>query len=513
MKKIIIAIFIAAALLQTSCADKLDVNPTDKVGSGGIMDNATTAITSLNGIYRFMFEYGRTTTGNYHQCFGPQSYTLMADLMGEDMVMKSMGSGWFWYDYLYDVKDFFDRTTWRPYDMWNFYYTVISNVNYIIAAEETMQGTAEDVNYIVGQAYALRAYCYHYLAMSYCRTYIGHQSEPGVPIYTEPTVAGTPGVGRGTVQQVYDQAISDINKAVTLLAGSYAQEHKSHIDYRVAHAIKARIHMYTDNWDVVLSSAQEAQKTFDGNTYRIGEGEDITTGFNSVAKNNVMWGAEIIQTQSTTNPQFFSHLDADQASYGRDSRKTINVLLYGKMNDTDVRRAWWNPEDETAAYQQEKFKFSDYTNWLGDRVYMRVEEMMLMEAEALCRLGREAEATDALMKLMAKRDTEYTTSKTGTDMGTLTSDETGSLLEEIINQRRIELWGEYGRVWDIRRLKQGFARTAAQGHPTAGINATNNLKVNNPETWDWVMTIPQTEFDANEALNIATDQNPLSSGI
>lgn len=45
-------------------------------------------------------------------------------------------------------------------------------------------------------------------------------------------------------------------------------------------------------------------------------------------------------------------------------------------------------------------------------------------------------------------------------MGKLTSDYTGSLLEEIIIQRRIELWGEFGRIYDIRRLKQGFKRTA-----------------------------------------------------
>ena len=40
------------------------------------------------------------------------------------------------------------------------------------------------------------------------------------------------------------------------------------------------------------------------------------------------------------------------------------------------------------------------------------------------------------------------------------------LLEEIIIQRRIELWGEFGRIYDIRRLKQGsdVLQTWA-GHP------------------------------------------------
>lgn len=56
--------------------------------------------------------------------------------------------------------------------------------------------------------------------------------------------------------------------------------------------------------------------------------------------------------------------------------------------------------------------------------------------------------------------------KTGTALGKLTSDETGSLLEEIIIQRRIELWGEFGRIYDIRRLNKGsdVLQTWA-GHP------------------------------------------------
>lgn len=85
-----------------------------------------------------------------------------------------------------------------------------------------------------------------------------------------------------------------------------------------------------------------------------------------------------------------------------------------------------------------------------------IEEMYLIAAEAECRLGNDAGAREYLMDLMSKRDASYSCAqKSGTSMGKLTSDYTGSLLEEIIIQRRIELWGEFGRIYDIRRLKQG----------------------------------------------------------
>ena len=52
-----------------------------------------------------------------------------------------------------------------------------------------MAGTETEVNYIMGQAYAIRAYSYFMLAQSFARTYKGHEGEPCCPIYVEPTVA------------------------------------------------------------------------------------------------------------------------------------------------------------------------------------------------------------------------------------------------------------------------------------------------------------------------------------
>ena len=109
---------------------------------------------------------------------------------------------------------------------------------------------------------------------------------------------------------------------------------------------------------------------------------------------------------------------------------------------------------------------------------------------------------------MSFRDPAYDCSrKTGTQLGKLTNDWTGSLLEEILIQRRLELWGEFGRVYDIRRLKQGFRRTTAMGWPAEAL--LEGRPSDNPENYMWVMTIPQTEFDGNINMSAEKDQNPL----
>ena len=459
MKAILKYMFIgllSCGMLASCTDDALETGPTDSMSGDALLGNATSALIPLNGVYRSMYS-AWSPEANTHQCFGISAYNLMADVMGEDLIMASQGSGWFWFDCLYNVKPRYTSKSWRSYDLWNAYYTWVSNANYIINAEETMAGAEADVKYVIGQAYAIRAYAYFMLAQSFARTYSGHESEPCCPIYTEPTVAGTEGKPRSTVKEVYDQIATDLDKAVTLLEGLKTR-HISHMGYPVALGLKARVALVMEDWNTAKTAAEAAIEASGCSVLQVAS----FVGLNDVSAKNVMWGAEIIADQSGMYASLFSHMDAAAGKYGASALKQINKELYAKMNSTDDRRSWWDPtyaDNGNGGYQQEKFKFVDIQTWTGDYIWMRVEEMYLTVAEAECRLGNNDAAIKNLMAVMSKRDKAYTCTKTGTALGKLTSDETGSLLEEIITQRRIELWGEFGRIYDIRRLKQGFKRT------------------------------------------------------
>lgn len=508
MKAILKYMFVglmSCGMLMSCTDDALETSPTDSMSGNDLLGNATSALVPLNGIYRSMFTAGWSTDGNSHQCFGISAYNMMADVMGEDFIMASQGSGWFWYDCVYNVKSRYTSKVWRSYDLWNAYYTWVSNANYIINAEETMAGAEADVKYVIGQAYAVRAYAYFMLAQTFARTYSGHENEPCCPIYTEPTVAGTEGKARSTVKEVYDQITSDIDKATTLMEG-IKTKHISHMGYPVALGLKARIALVMENWETAKTAAKAAITASRCSVLPVAS----FAGLNDVKAANVMWGAEVISDQSGMYASLFSHMDADAGKYGASALKQINKELYAKMNPTDDRRNWWDPsypDNGNGGYQQEKFKFSDIQTWMGDYIWMRVEEMYLIAAEAECRLGDEAAAIKDLMAVMSQRDKAYTCTKTGTALGALTNEQTGSLLEEIVTQRRIELWGEFGRIYDIRRLKQGFVRTTDMGWPTTTLLA--NRPSTNPDSYMWVLTIPQSEFDGNVNMNPTTDQNPV----
>ena len=506
MKKFILYSLSAFTLLLGSgCSDTLNTDPTTSVASDQVMKDSKSAMMALNGIYRAMYTTGWSVTGNTAQATSWNNFNIMGEVMGEDFIMAKMGNGWFWYDCTYDLKDMYDRTTWRSWDVWNTSYALITNANSIIQSKETMAGTEADKNQVVGGAYAMRAFYYYFLVQKFARTYVGHENEPGVPIYTTATTKQTVGQPRSSVDSVYTLIYNDINEAIRLLKDATPRDlsnksQKTYVDYAVANGLKARIALTMNKWSDAKAAAAIARADFS-----IGGETQILKGMNAASNTNVIWGAFIKSDQSAMYGSFCSHV-AEDGPYGIAAPKIVNKELYESMGAKDIRRSWWNPDAETP-YQQVKFKFSNRATWEADDIWMRAEEMLLIEAEAACRLEDWTTAQNLLKEIMKERDSEYTISKTGNELKVLTHETSGSLLEEIVKQRRIELWGEGFRIFDINRLKQGFTRTTAMGWPSSALIQGRNTQ--SPESYAWVLTIPQKEFDTNKSLDPIKDQNPL----
>ncbi len=512
-----------ATLSIASCSKSmLEFSPTNSGSGNEMLKTASTAITSVNGVYRAMRTAGWSTTGNTHQCFGLAAYNLALETMGDDLIMQAQGNGWFWGDHTYNTKSSYNSSAFRSYDVWYATYKWIADMNYIIDVEKVMAGSEADVSYVVGQAYAIRALGYLNLATWFARTPynamrdIARWSEPCVPIYTTGTTIKTGGKPRATLREVYDQINTDIDHAIVLLEkgldSPLAKNNKSHINLYVALGIKSRACLVEGDWDGAYAAAMRVIKA---GRYAIGTKSDLMSGMNSLDKANVMWGATIqIADQTGGYASFFAHMDNQQGDYAKSAPKLINKQLYNRMNATDVRRAWWNPNDKEAPYLGKKFTFGNAATWLGDYIYMRVEELYFTAAEAALRSTTVADnvqvARELMNQVMAERDVQYNANnRSGVNLGAMTTTWTGSLLEDILTQRRIELWGEYGRLLDVRRLGQGIDRRAEDGFSEEGLSAMKRRGVDltKADTYDWVMTIPQKELDANPNIN-EEDQNP-----
>ncbi len=511
MKKIIYSIIFIFTLLGCS-EDILETVPTNKASGETVFETVENAYTALNGMYRAFYVAGNEWVDYYEsENSGIAALGLAVDLFGDDMSQNEGGSAWFWYDYNYWVRGEVNSTGDRPYSWWNMHYKFINNANYILAKIDDVSGDEADRNSIKAQAYALRAYCYFNLVRLYQRTYIGHQSDPGVPLYTEPSNNETEGKGRGTVEEVYTQINSDLDEAITLFQIASSQRHISHIDLSIAHGFKAQVALTQENWSAAATNAGLAISTTSASLMTT---EEITSGFNSVSNQEWMWGSEINEEQTLSWSAFFSHMDANAGGYAENSRKCVSSWLYDQIDANDVRKNWFvdpltsadDPTGPDFRYNQVKFTIAQAGSWASDLLYMRLAEMYLIQAEAECMQTNYTTARNLLTDLVGYKDPNFAAAlaaiPNGNTLNINTAGPVNNLLDFIILQRRIELWGEGFRVFDIERLKTGFDRAYA------GSNHSIQLTILDPESWEWIMMIPQKEFDGNINMDPAIDQNP-----
>ena len=535
----IILVSIAVALCG-ACTSLMETQPSTDVDKDKLIADVEGLQVAMNGVYATMYNRLDFVTANAHQCFGNMAVTLAADLMGDDMVQIAQGAGWFWKDYNYDQRSRYTSKIWRCYFTWKYFYEIISNVNYIISAAETATGDKNEIKCIIAQAHAARAFSYFMLAQSFQQTLVGHENLPGVPIYTEPTDASSSGKGRGTVADVYAQVDQDLETAIALFEESgIKRKHISNLDLYSTSLLQARVALVENDWAKAERAASKAISTPNATLLSMDEArvtkgtfDDVTTEwttgktpFNSVASSSVLWGAEIISDQSTVFASFFSNMDAcTNVYYAAEAPKCISNWLYAQIPDTDIRKGWWNGNIGVSAsewkygpninYNQFKFQWVDQQSYKGDYIFMRLEEAYLILAEAYCRQGNDAEAKWALGELMKRRDNNWAdvlnqlrgSRQTFGTVGTVQT-----LLDEILLQRRIELWGETGRIFDILRLAKGWTRywniNGEESNHTNYLSKYSEYLDFPADYIECILMIPQVEIDNNPNIN-PEDQNP-----
>ncbi|MBQ9469714.1 MAG: RagB/SusD family nutrient uptake outer membrane protein [Bacteroidales bacterium] len=502
---------IILAGLGFACSEDLNTVPTTDVSDELILKDAEGAEVAMNGIYKILYTPNSTvvgTTGNVQQCHGFPTANLIADLMAEDFVQHESGNGWFFFTYDYSWRTSMTSSA-HGYFLWNMFYHVIYNANAIIARAPQMEGEQADIDRIKGQALALRAYSYYYLTLFFQHTYVGNEQKPGVPLYLEPK---TESIGRGTMQGVYDQILADLDEASKLIPTSYKQPTKIHIDYYLVKAFQAKVFLTMERWAEASAAAQEALKREASISKMLTTKDDLTKGFNDVKMSGVMWGAEIIADDAAAYGTWFCHLD-EAAYYGKSSRKCLDNALFWRLPSNDYRQGWWGPSaQDTASHVQVKYKWRDLATSMGDLIFMRGEDMLLTAAEAECHQGNFAKARELVQELMYIRMPKETADAilaARTDASTYNSDTHAAsvtLMDEILFQRRIELWGETGRLFDIKRLKLGFTRVyLGTNHPSVAQLGAHNT---GPGSNEFMFLIPRYEFDGNTEMDLAKDQNP-----
>ena len=493
-KNYVIYLSLVFALLFSSCEEAyLDTTPTASIDAGSAYATTKNASAAINGIYRSFIVRYLSSQGHS----GHPAMMIILDKMGEDLIIGTTAgtNGWHanetrWVAHRSDVN------TMAQFP-WELYYRIIGNANIGIANIDKAVGPAADRNTLKGEALALRAFGYFNLVQLYGKRYDATakpNTQLGVPLVLEPTTEGKP---RNTVEEVYTQINKDLADAAALLTTS--RLNKSHINLSVVKGLQARVALVQQDWANAAKFAAEARAGYVPMT-----ATQYQDGFQDISNSEWMWGFDHLEDQSEFFGAYHSYISCNyNSTVIRTYPNVINNLLYAQIPTTDIRSKMWVETPTTTnsivppggvrpKFLNQKFRLpgTPSTSAQGDVPYMRAAEMYLIEAEARARLNDAAGASQVLFDLVKTRDASYVRStRTGV-----------ALINEILLQRRIELWGEGHRFFDLKRTNAALNRN--------GTNAIASVALIfdvAPGDVRWEFLVPRREINANPAIV----QNPL----
>ncbi len=469
----------AALFLLSACTTMEDIYPE----TGTLLTtqvNETTEIAPERGdaIYSGMYTaLGQPITNSSRpDDFGFVMMAFSNDVEGPDVWIPDSGYNWFSVcgEYTSRNADYAN-----PYIRYKECYDEIARAHDVMNTYgEITEDMEDDVRYKVAQAYAIRAFSYWNLAPYFQFNYQLDPSAPSVPLLTLETedVTNNP---RASLEDLYALMLSDLEFAIENLEG-YVRPDKGKIDAQTAHALRSRLYLEMGEWQKAYDDAVAAAEGYTPASVA----EVSTPTFMSVDEHNWIWGyamtADVaLPYRYATSSSWLRSFSGWSYSAGTQCYACINNMLYDMIPDTDVRKGWWVDEDlysplleglkwgslsgwevATGTITDEKEPFIQYTNVkfgcdpVGttsndeDWPFVRVEEMIITQAECQARLGNTGTAQTILEDFVKTyRDPSYSVNGRGL-----------ALLDEIWFQKRVELWGEGFSNADMRRLNKPLVR-------------------------------------------------------
>ncbi|MDC1106639.1 RagB/SusD family nutrient uptake outer membrane protein [Prolixibacteraceae bacterium] len=485
MKRLIYTISLLSLL--ASCSESfLDVDPHGVVAENQLDNLAQsnpsnlTMITSpkIKGAYARFHDYSPGDPLNHDES-GLQTIKLVNDLMGEDIAFVTL------HHYQFDYRLVNNQSTYRRTKfIWKLFYTTIKDANDIIKVLAPVENKTEVVTIDLAQGYFLRAFSYFNLIRHYQHRLQGHEDDLSIPLVTEMTSGSQP---KAKTQVIYDQIISDIENAMKLMDGMKLED-KTMATYNTINGLAARVYLTMEQWDKAAAAAKAAR----GTIAPMGEKDLLETGFSSIVPSAVLWGFKDTKETSMGILSFNSHMARFEHGYAKavHAYKRIDTRLQALIPATDTRSKWFTQDGDVfkeikcGKGDQKKFYNIDAESNVADNVHMRVGEMFLIEAEAEARSGNFAKAQSVLNELVSTRDKTFKTTLSGE-----------ALIDQILLQRRIELWGEGFRLMDLQRLNKGYTRDYK------GTNHNSTVLLTVPAASPlFLHAIPRNEMDTNDKM-------------
>lgn len=433
------------AVGTASCDNFLDIQPVGRV----IITTAEEYRKMLTEAYSIVPEDRGLAT------FRSDEFVLNSSVQQEDL--NSYLDIWLW-------DDVSPESTTATFN-WRSYYQVIYEANYLIESRDKItEGTKEEIDQLVGEAYMLRAYMYFLLVNLYGEPYTAladPYASKAVPLKLDTDPYNV--LSRNTVGEIYDQIISDMNSAEAYLN---VEQWDTGYNYRFStisvDALRSRVYLYMGRWDESLAASR---RVLDVKSTLSDISTELPNRYNSVE--NIVALEQVMTSY-----------------YHRAGR--VNSELYNKYDVSgDLRRTQYFDRQTSSNITVKKGGSSEYS------CSFRVGEIYLNAAEAALEASTGTDALQTargyLLTLMQSRYTAGYYAEREAAVNAMSRDE---LREEIYAERCRELAFEGHRWFDLRRTTRPQLTKTYRG-------TTYTLEHNDSR---YTVRIPADAIEANPNL-------------
>ena len=517
----------AASLALTGCIEETFPESStvtqEQVGASSSALEAT-----LNGIPAKMVEgylvYG-TQTHETDMAY-PQLMLAQSEMLGD--IFPGGDPGYDWYSAYNTCARNFGDNTYYAYLPWFTLYQLIKASNDVIAAVDVeSESTPDNLKGLAGQAYAARAFYYYMLMVLFEpveNVYTDVSAVKGltVPIVTEKTTAEeAKNNPRVTHDEMVKFILSDLDIAEGVLK-NFTPKTKLMPTLPVVYGLKAKTYMWDEDYANAAKFARMAIDESGATPVTAAQWEDPTSGF-VVANQAWMWYLHYDAENMRNLANWVGWISPEsQWSYAQLYLPAIDRALYDKIAETDFRKTTFVNPDRLAYYPYKTSMGNDWLNevapdycalkfrcvggdcnsyqtgGVADVPVMRVEEMYLLEAEAVGASQGVGAGVALLNQFMQQyRDPAYN----------FTSGELRQFQLEVLTQERIEFWGEGNAFPNAKRLKPNVVQNYSGTNAPADTYKINWLGIKP----NWTLCISMYEVDANAALKGKNNPNPYQS--
>jgi hypothetical protein len=443
------------------CKKLIDISaPPSSINGANVYASDATASAVLTGIYTTLSYQNSTgfSTGGF------TSMSLFPSLSADELTVYDVTDPNYSAFYLNALAS---STITGTADYWNTIYPFIYLTNDAIKGLGSSKSLTPAVKQqLLGEAYFLRAFCYFYLVNLF--------GDVPLPVSTDWQINAA--LTRAPKEQVYEQIVADLKGAQELLSSNYLKAdvlNKTTERVRptkwAATALLARVYLYMGKW-----AEAEEQSSFvisNSSLFQLNALSEVFLENSSEA----IWQLQAVGSGTSANTGDGMVFILPPEGPGGIYPVYLSSSFINSFETGDQRAVNWvggvnpTPPGTTTYYYPNKYKIGAVA--VSTQEYpmiLRLAEQYLIRAEARAQQNNFSGA-----------QTDLNMIRTRAGLGNTQANDKNSLIAAIIQERKVELFTEWGHRWfDLKRtntvdsvmeiitpVKGGVWKTTSQLYP------------------------------------------------